>query len=416
MNSSLSLAVLALSATVASGPALAQQNANATSPATVAAPPVCHAGITKDARKALIELQDAVVAKDAAAIPVKLAAAQAAAKSNDDKCFIGQMQMKAAADRGDLKGVGAAIEAQLASGSVPVATIAADFENLGRMHYNAKAYAEASAAFERALQLAPTRGSAAVMLAETRLMQKRPAEAIPFFQKAIAIELAAGRKPEESWYKRPVAIAYDAKGPMAQQLARNWVAAYPNAKNWRDAIRVHAAVTGLRGSALIDLYRLARLNGALAGEDDYARFADVTLNNGFPGEAKALLEQGFASNAIDRNSATIKSLYATATAKTAGDRAALDAQAAKAQSSGTAKALLTLSVAFYGYGDYAKSAAMARAALGKPGVDTQLANLRLGIALAASGDKAGAKTALDLVNGDQKEVAGYWLTYLASRP
>ena len=59
---------------------------------------------------------------------------------------------------------------------------------------------------------------------------------------------------------------------------------------------------------------------------------------------------------------------------------------------------------------------MARAALGKPGVDTQLANLRLGIALAASGDKAGAKTALDLVNGDQKEVAGYWLTYLASRP
>ena len=24
--------------------------------------------------------------------------------------------------------------------------------------------------------------------------------------------------------------------------------------------------------------------------------------------------------------------------------------------------------------------------------------------------------ALDLVNGDQKEVAGYWLTYLASRP
>ena len=174
--------------------------------------------------------------------------------------------------------------------------------------------------------------------------------------------------------------------------------------------------TCCRGSALIDLYRLARLNGALAGEDDYARFADVTLNNGFPGEAKALLEQGFASNAIDRNSATIKSLYATATAKTAGDRAALDAQAAKAQSSGTAKALLTLSEAFYGYGDYAKSAAMARAALGKPGVDTQLANLRLGIALAASGDKAGAKTALDLVNGDQKEVAGYWLTYLASRP
>ena len=418
---------VALSAFAATGAAFAQQyGAPVSTPptqpyrepaaTTPTGPPLCHAGISNGARKALVELQTVVFAKDTANIPAKLAGAQAVAKSNDDKCFIGLMQLKAAADSNDLKGMAVALEAQLASGSIPAATIAGDFENLGRMHYNARAYTDAGASFERALQLAPTRGGPVILLAQTRVIQKRGAEALPLFQKAIALEIAAGRKPEESWYRRPVAIAYDNKNPLALSLTRDWVAAYPNAKNWRDAIRVHAGLSGLGDVALIDMYRLARLNAALAGEADYARYAEVALSKGFPGEAKALLDQGFAANAIDRNSATFKSLYATATTKAAGDRAALDAQAKTALAGGTAKSLMTLAEAYYGYGDYARAAELARAAQGKPGVDAELANLRLGMALAASGDKAGAKAALDLVVGPQAEVARYWQTYLATRP
>ncbi|MCY7338629.1 MAG: hypothetical protein LH465_01520 [Sphingomonas bacterium] len=421
MRSIISLTALTLGAGAVSAPALAQYATPPASyapvaPATVGAAPLCHANVSKEARKALVDLQIAVIAKDAANIPARVAAAQALAKTPDDKCFIGLMQQQAAVDRGDLKGLSAAIEAQLGSGVVPSTRIAMLYENLGRMQFNARAYSDAAATFERALQIAPTAASAVVMLAETRVKQNRVADALPLYKKAIALESAAGRKADQNWYKRSVSAAYDAKSPLAFGLARDWIAAYPSAQNWRDAIRIHAALSGLDNAGLIDMYRLARINRALAGEADYGRYAQVALAKGFAGEAKAMLEEGFAANAIDRNSAVFKPLYAEATTKAAGDRAALGGQAKTAQAGTAVKPLMALGEAYFGYGDYAQAATMFRAAQAKTGVDAELANLRLGMALAASGDKPGAKAALDLVTGSRAEIARYWLAYLAARP
>jgi TolA-binding protein len=71
--------------------------------------------------------------------------------------------------------------------------------------------------------------------------------------------------------------------------------------------------------------------------------------------------------------------------------------------------------AYYGYGDYSKAAELYRAALGKSGVDKDLANLRLGMSLARAGDKAGATAALNAAGGAQAEVAKFWLAYLATK-
>jgi hypothetical protein len=59
---------------------------------------------------------------------------------------------------------------------------------------------------------------------------------------------------------------------------------------------------------------------------------------------------------------------------------------------------------------------MFRAAQGKSGVDAELANLRLGMALAASGDKAGATAALAKVTGPRAGIAKYWQAYVNQRP
>ena len=55
--------------------------------------------------------------------------------------------------------------------------------------------------------------------------------------------------------------------------------------------------------------------------------------------------------------------------------------------------------AYYGYGQYAKAAALYRAALQKGGEDPNLVNLRLGIALAQAGNRAEAETAFRAVTG-----------------
>ncbi len=405
----------ALAALVFAAPAAAQVAAPAApgAPAAVAPPSECQAGITKGARNALVELQAAVNAKDAANIALKLPAAKAVAKSNDDRCFIAQMELKIATDNNNLAAVAPALEAQLASGSVPAAKIAERFEALGRAQYVAKNYAAAGTSLERALALTPDMARAVVMLGEVRSKQGRAADAVPFYRKAIALEKAAGRKASQDWYKRAVAVAYEARSPATLEVSRDWVAAYPSAESWRDSVGLYGLMSTADAGTMIDLWRLQRQTKSLKGESDHARYAQELLTRGYPGEAKAMLEEGIASGAVDSSRPSIKQLLALATSKSAGDRASLDSQAKVALAGGAAKPVMVLGDAYFGYGDYARSVSLYRAALGKSGVDANLANLRLGMALAASGDKPGAKAALALVSGPRAEVARYWITYVS---
>jgi tetratricopeptide (TPR) repeat protein len=386
---------------------------------TVTADPknqICPTKVTSGARKPLLELQTAINAKDAAKIASAEAAARGAAKNADDKCILSQMQLKAAVDRQDYVAAATAIDAMIASGvanKVAVAPFAAD---LGKLRYNAKDYAGASAAFERALALDPARGETMIALGETRVKQGRAVEGIALFQQGIAAEVAAGRKPSEGWYKRAVAVAYDAKKAQVVTLSRDWVAAYPSPKNWRDTIRIYESISGLSDSDLIDMMRLARATKGLLSEADYYSYADIAMTRGYPGEVLGLLNEGIAAQHIDRNRPLIKDVMGRATAKAAADKAGMEATAKAALAGPNAKLAITTGDAYFGYGDYAKAAALYRAAQTKAGVDTPLANLRLGMALTMAGDKAGAKTALSAVTGPKADIAKYWLIYLAQRP
>ena len=371
--------------------------------------------VSEAARKEIVALQSAVNAGDAAAISTALAAAQAKAKTKDDKYIIAKLQLKAAADVKNDAAIGQAIEAILASGYDIGAESGILYSNLGKIYYNAKAYDRASVTLEHLLQIEPNNFDAMVMLAETRQSQGRTADAVATIQKAIAIRTAAGQKADEAWYKRAVALAFNGKLPSAASLSREWVAAYPTAKNWRDAIRIYQTSSGKGDDSLIDSMRLAQATGALAGENDYFRFTNALILKGFPGEAKAVLDQGFSSNAISRSKETFSQLYSQASAKSQGDRASLGAAATAARAAPDAKKAMVIADAYYGYGDYKEAADLYRAVLGKAGADKDLANLRLGMALTRMGDKAGATAALNAAGGAQAGVAQLWLIYLATK-
>jgi len=422
--------VLASSSLAIAAPALAQMGqygSSAPPPPKTALPPKGEKpaaeastgeykpNISNAARKEIIALQTAVNAKDTANIPAALAAAKAKAKNKDDNYVIAQLQLKAAVDAQDNAGIMTGIEAVLASGVMPPADTVPLYVNLGKLQYNAKAYDKAATAFERALQLDPNNLDATVLLAETRNSQGRSAEGVALIQKAIAARVAAGQKPEESWYKRALKLAYDAKLPSSDTIAREWVAAYPSAKNWRDTIRIYQTTSALDDASLLDSMRLAKAIGALQGENDYFRFANTLVSKGFPGEAKAALDQGFAAKSIDKSRPSFSQLYALASSRSQGDRASLAASAAAARSAADAKKAMTTGEAYYGYGDYTQAADMFRLALTKTGVDKDVANLRLGMSLLMAGDKAGATAALNAAGGAQSEVAKLWLTYAAQK-
>ena len=75
-------------------------------------------------------------------------------------------------------------------------------------------------------------------------------------------------------------------------MARSLVAAYPSQVNWRDALLVYRDVAAAGDAELrLDIGRLMRASGALAGERDYLEAAQV-LTTTSPGEAKIFLDEG----------------------------------------------------------------------------------------------------------------------------
>lgn len=101
--------------------------------------------------------------------------------------------------------------------------------------------------------------------------------------------------------------------------------------------------------------------------------------------------------------------------KIAEDRAALPGLDARARSGGNGQLALRLAEGYFGHGDYAKAAEFYRLAVQKGGIDANLANTRLGIALALAGQRAEAETALKAVTGPRQEIASYWLLWLNKR-
>ena len=126
-------------------------------------------------------------------------------------------------------------------------------------------------------------------------------------------------------------------------------------------------------------------------------------------EAQAIIDAGVAAHKVDVSSPLFRDILEGLKSKPKATEADLDTAAKTAT---TGKALIGVGDRYYSLGQYAKAVQIYRQALGKPGVDTNLANLHIGMALTRAGDKAGATTALNAVSGPRAEIAKYWLIYL----
>lgn len=389
--------------TVAAAPAFAAQEEAA---------PERKFNFSDAARPALAELQTAAQGTDAAVFQAALAKAQAAAKTTDDRYVIAQFQLNQAIKTNDEAGKLAAIEAMIQSGGATEAELPSLYSNLGAITFNAGNYAKAAEAFKKLVELQPNNADAKSNLAAALAQQGNPAEAAALVQQRIAAAKAANQEVPEGLYKQALALAYEARSPQSLELSRDLIAAYPTAENWRDGLMIFRDLKNPTGDANLDLMRLMRATKSLNGERDYYELAEAVNSKGLPGEAKAVLEAGIAAKAINPTKPAFKELLDSASSKVEQDRASLGGLEAKAKASSDGKLALNTGDAYYGYGEYAKAAALYRVALEKGSVDANLVNTRLGMALALAGQKAEAEAALKAVSGPRADIAGYWLIWL----
>lgn len=396
---------IALAAAFAATPSIAQNKpaAAAQQPAEPQIKP------SSKALKAIVDLQNAVNSKDYANVPAKAAAAQAVASTKEDRYLIARLELNAAVATNNSAAMQTALDGVAQSGYLDAAKTSELYTELGGKFYNDKQYPQAVAAFQKAAALNPNNADASRLYGVALFQSGQKAEAASVLEKSIRTATAAGQKPAEDIYRLAVQSASDAKSPDAATIAQQWVAAYPSPDSWRNAIAIYRNVSQPDIEGTLDLLRLMQATGAFKQPNDYAAFAEAAAAQNNYNEAQAVLDSGVAAHVVDPNAANMRELFSAMKTKPKATSADL-AVATKSAVNGTA--LLRIGDRYFGMGNYAKAVELYRMAQGKPGVDAAVVNLHIGMALARSGDKAGAIAALNAVTGPRAGIAKFWLTYV----
>jgi len=373
-------------------------------------------------REGALAAQKALAANDFAAAKAAVAAAEPEIKTPDDKMVLGQLYLQVAQKGNDQALMPKAVDMMIESGKPTPETMSQLQLVKGKIAYQAKNYPVAEQALLAAQQAGSTDPDLVPVLVSAMHEQGKDEAALQLLTQTVDKQQAANQPVPEAWYQRGIAIGYGAKGPAkaalaapTAELAKKWVSAYPTKSNWRDSLIIYRDTNKLDPDTEVDLYRLLYATGGMKGERDYMDYVLATyLRN--PGEAQAVLNAGVASgqvNASGKNATEIKGIVAQ---KVPADKASLPAGEKSARAAATGKFALNTADAYLGYGEWAKAADLYKVALQKGGVDANVVNVRLGMALAKSGDAAGAKAAFAQVTGPRKSLADLWTVYVDHPP
>lgn len=411
---------LTFAGSVATNPAFAAKKEKAES----GAPKL---NLSPEVIKPLQAAQQAMEKQDFATAKASIAEAEGLAKSPDDKYQINAIKLNLSIANKDAALQGQALTGMLDSGLVPATQLGQFSSIVAESDLQAKNYDSAIARAQTALKAGYKPEAANVTLAQayfgkagTGNVSAEPgrsltASGLASLKAAADAMKASGQAVPAQWYQIGVSRAAAAKLPEIGEWAKLAYQAQPSGENLRTLIRVfqqsNPAITTREN---LDVLRLMSVSGGLVVAGDFTEYAEMASKAGIYGEVKSAIDAGRSKGVLSATQGA--DLYQTAVAKIGGDKASLSAAEADARKSANGKIAAATADAYMGYGDYAKATTLFELAKQKGGVDADEINSRLGIAMAMAGNTTGAKTAFESVQGGtRKQIAGLWLTYLASK-
>lgn len=397
--------------TMTGAPALAQKKKEEAQPT---GPKVSKAGAPL-----LQGIQKEIQAQNWPAAKAALDAAEANPKlTADDRYYLNRFRINVAQATQDYASLRPALATAAQSSFVTPQEKVTFTKALRGLAYQANDLPEAVKWGEQLVALSPNDGQAAIELAQIYNQAKQPDKGYVAVKRAIDAQKAAGQPVPEAWYRSAAATTANTPA-MANEFGSAtlaWVSAYPTPDNWRTVLELFQDRAKFDDQGNLDLFRLKRAASALKGEKDYVEYAETANLRGLPGEAKAVLDEGISKKMLDTAKPYVRDLKAIVEPKVARDKASLAGLEKEAKASPGVKLIAGLGDAYMGYGNYAKAIEMYRAALTKTGADAATLNTRIGIALAKSGDKAGAEAAFKSVQGGARgTLAQYWLAWLGQQ-
>ena len=202
--------------------------------------------------------------------------------------------------------------------------------------------------------------------------------------------------------------AYDARDEVAERAAlEQLVARTGKPEYWGSLLKLAERSRGLKDQNTLDLYRLKSLTGNLKTPDDVITYAQIALVRRVPAEAITVVNKGIADKMLPASDRTNRLL------KLATDRnAEANANAAKLRA-GNGDALVELGQQEVGAGKAKEAIVTIQSGIAKKPSSMTDAQIRLGTAYLADGQKAVALSTFNAVKGNPADeiVAKLYATY-----
>ena len=371
--------------------------------------------VRAEVAKPLIAAQDAIKAKNYPDAMARLKEAEAVPNRTPYETYaIDQTRGAAAVGAGDVPLALQSFDAVLANPMLPAEERAGLLEGMVELAYNAKDYAKVGPLAERYAKVGGKNPEVRKLQVQAMYLGDDFKGAAAALRQQVEAEEAAGRQPDEPTLRLWASSAVKMNdAPQYTLAADRLLAYYPSAKLWADALATLQSQPGFSDRLRLDLLRLRLATGTLTQADAYLAMAQLAQQAGLPGEAKKVLDAGFAAGVLGQGNgaAEHKRLQAAATKQAADDEKSLLAAKASASDNN-----LTFSTGFAlsTIGQFDKGLPLMEAAVAKGGLRNPAeANLHLGVAYFGAGQREKAITAWKAVQGadGSAELARLWQVF-----
>lgn len=331
---------------------------------------------------------------------------------------LNRMKLSLASASGDDQAAMQALEAIIGSGKLQGAEQANFIQALGGYYYNAKNYPKAIEWYTRYQKESPTQSDTVnSALLRSYYLSGDYATAVKMLRPILDASEKAGKTPSAEDLRLYASSANKVKDDAAYLYGLEKLAAYyPNDDYWTDLInRGIMRRPGFNQDAYVtDVLRLEFAAVKKLPPEHYADLAELALKDGFPSEAKKVVDAGFAAGVLGTGStaAAHRQLRDRATKGAADDAKNIASGEASAAKSKNGAGLVNLGWAYVTMDQFDKGIGFIEQGIAKGGLKSpDEAKLRLGMAYAQAGKKDQAIKTFETVKGSggAADLAKYWI-------
>lgn len=324
------------------------------------------------------------------------------------------MRVAAASGAGDADSMVKGLEAMKASGKLPTANQLPMMESIAGTYLRNGNAAKALEWSNKYFQAGGTSATMKTIQTQAQLKSGDMGAVLKDTLAEVAADEKAGKAPSQDKLNL-LMYAASKKGDAATEAlaVEKLLNYYPRKELWAQVLGTLPTKKTFSDRFSLDVYRLKLATGNMKDANDYMEMAQLSMQAGFPDEAKQVVDKGFAANLLGQGSegARHKRLQDLVVKRVAEAKAAQSGVEKDAQEAKDGNALVSVGLGFAFRGEAAKGAKLIEQAIAKDALKRpEDAKLYQGIALYLAGDTAKAQSVWRSVKGSDgsQELARLW--------